>query len=76
MRLVMGDLSWKVQAEPAEYTYAAYLKAELPHKEDEAAMIEEVSKVSSFCVGCHDCNRNVLLSTAAMLFALAIFCLR
>jgi hypothetical protein len=43
MRVVLGDLSWKMLAEPQEYVYAAYLKAELPHRELETAMLEEVS---------------------------------
>jgi hypothetical protein len=42
MRVVLGDLSWKLLPEPQEYVYAAYLKAELPHRDLEAAMLEEV----------------------------------
>lgn len=42
MRLVMGDLDWKILSESWEYAYATYEKAELPHKDQEAAMLEEV----------------------------------
>ncbi len=42
MRLVLGDLSWNIRSEPWEYLYATHEKAELPHKEAEAAMLAEV----------------------------------
>lgn len=42
MRLVLGDLDWQIRSEPWEYTYATYCKEELPHKEQEAAMLLEV----------------------------------
>jgi hypothetical protein len=47
---VLGDLSWQVRSEPWEYSYATHLKAELPHKDDEAAMVAEVSAANSVVV--------------------------
>jgi hypothetical protein len=47
---VLGDLSWQVRNEPWEYSYATHLKAELPHKDDEAAMVAEVSAVADSVV--------------------------
>ena len=42
MRLVMGDLSWKMVAEPWEYTYSVYQKAVLPFLDREADLLEKV----------------------------------
>eukprot|EP00428_Durinskia_dybowskii_P077740 CAMPEP_0170356300 /NCGR_PEP_ID=MMETSP0117_2-20130122/1100_1 /TAXON_ID=400756 /ORGANISM="Durinskia baltica, Strain CSIRO CS-38" /LENGTH=996 /DNA_ID=CAMNT_0010610391 /DNA_START=441 /DNA_END=3431 /DNA_ORIENTATION=- len=41
MRLVMGDLSWKMVAEPWEYTYSVYQKAVLPYLDREADLLEK-----------------------------------
>lgn len=46
LRLVLGDLSWRMVPEPWEYAYAQHLGEELPHKDREAAMIEEAGDVT------------------------------
>jgi len=46
MRLVLGDLSWKMVPEPWEYGYAQFLGEELPHKDLESKIIEESGDVT------------------------------
>lgn len=50
MRVVLGDLSWKILPEPRDYAYAHFLGEELPNKDKENTMIEEVcTVVLHFC---------------------------
>lgn len=48
LRVVLGDLSWKLLPEPRDYSYAHFLGEELPHKDRENFMIEEVRCISLF----------------------------
>ena len=45
MRVVLGDLGWKMLPEPRDYNLAHYLgSSDMPNRDKEAAMLEEVSE--------------------------------
>jgi hypothetical protein len=42
MRVVLGDLGWKIHPEPRDYNYAQYMKQELPNKGLEESLLAQV----------------------------------
>eukprot|EP00598_Pedospumella_elongata_P005315 CAMPEP_0184979772 /NCGR_PEP_ID=MMETSP1098-20130426/9913_1 /TAXON_ID=89044 /ORGANISM="Spumella elongata, Strain CCAP 955/1" /LENGTH=960 /DNA_ID=CAMNT_0027503105 /DNA_START=470 /DNA_END=3352 /DNA_ORIENTATION=- len=46
MRLILGDMSWRIVSEPWEYGYAQHLHVEMPFKDQEQSMIEEANDVT------------------------------
>lgn len=50
-----GDMSWRIVSEPWEYGYAQHLSEEMPFKDQEQTMIEEVR-----CLVCLYCECTVV----------------
>lgn len=50
LMLYAGDMSWRIVSEPWEYGYAQHLNEEMPFKDKEQEMIEEVSLFIKKCV--------------------------